>query len=159
MSRLTWAIVAILIALGLYGVYVNRSSNEELRNFLGMWQGKLNAGPQSMKGYLRFKGGRKEFELHLEAAQQEIDLKGNWTLVKPTQMELKVTDVKVNDFGGASKRDPNKPYIPNADVQSAYGKPLVFTLAPDKQTLTSLPITFGQLTASHEFKKTWGNIQ
>jgi hypothetical protein len=124
-----------------------------------MWQGKLDAGPQSMKGYLRFKGGREEFEMHLEAVQQEIDLKGNWKLVNPNQMEMKVTDIKINDFGGAHKRNPDKPYIPNDVVQNAYAKGLVFNLSADKQKVTSLPVNFGSFSGVHEFEKTWGNVR
>jgi hypothetical protein len=162
LSRTTWIIIVALMAVGLWTVVVGRGANKELAAYLGMWNGKLSAPDlptHGMKGYLRIKGSHKAYEMHLEGPQQTIDITGTWMLEKETTIVLTATDIKIGDFGGASKRDPNKPYLDNTLVRAAYGKPLAFNLSPDKETIVSLPITIGEARFSHEFKRTFGNVR
>jgi hypothetical protein len=158
-SRFAWILVSLAIAAGLASVYIGRGANQELRAYLGMWNGGLTVGTNTMKGYLRLKGSRRQFEMHLEGRQQEIDLAGIWTLDNLKRISLKVESMKINDFGGEEKRDPNKPYLPNSAVNTAYAQPLQLDLSSDGESLTSLPVRFGELTGIHSFQKGFGKVR
>jgi hypothetical protein len=143
----------------LVAVLGRTNANQELKPYLGLWRGEFRVGKDLMTGYLRIKGSRKEADLHLEGIQQTIDVKGTWTLEKPRRISFKSNDIKIDDFGGAASRDPNKPYIPNESVMAGYARPIIFDLSADGEKLTSLPEPFGKATAVHEFTRTFGKVQ
>ncbi len=159
MTRITWIVLAALLIFGLWSVFVGRGANKELASYLGMWTGTLASDTQSMKGYLRIKGANKQFELHLEGPQQTVDVTGTWVLDKPTTLVLQGSDIKIDDFGGAAKRDPNKPYLENQEITSTYSKPIALNLSADKEKLTSLPLQLGGVKFTHEFKREFGKVR
>jgi hypothetical protein len=91
--------------------------------------------------------------LEVSGQQEDIVVTGTWKLIKPTRVELTSSDVKINDFGGALKRDPNKPYIPNEDVTGAYGKPMILDLKNKGQSLDGLLMSIGNMTGTHQFQR------
>lgn len=163
MTKLTWTIAAFLILAGLTSVYFNRSANKELLPYLGKWTGSFAvdkvAGKQnpalakrsSLTGYLQLYGAKNRFEMRLSGEQQDVTVKGTWALEKETRLVLNPAEVAIEDYGGASQRDPNLVYIPNDRVRLAYQKPIVLDLSPDRQRLEGLLTSIGDLTGHHEF--------
>ncbi len=159
MSRITIAVLLGLLVFGLWSVAARRGSNKELAAYLGMWSGQLSSDKIAMKGYLRIKGTHKQFEIHLEGAQQTIDIVGSWSLKDDHTLVLQTGDVTIDDFGGAAKRDPNKPYIDNQQLRNAFSKPLVMNLSASKERLTSLPLLINSVRHMCEFERTFGNVR
>ncbi|MEZ0327268.1 MAG: hypothetical protein ACAH95_15330 [Fimbriimonas sp.] len=159
MSKLTLTALGAILIFLLWSVVVGRGANKELGAYLGMWTGQLSSDDLKMTGYLRLKGANKQFEMHLEGPQQAVDVTGTWALEKASSLVLRATDVKIDDFGGAAKRDPNKPYLDNGDLREAYASPFVLKLTQNKETLESLPLQIGGARFTHRFDRTFGNVR
>jgi hypothetical protein len=159
-------IVFGLLAVLMIGLTLRATnSNRDLLSYTGKWKGgftvdAIEPGPNTetdrrrsrLEGYLQVYLTRRSYKLHLEGEQQGIDVDGTWT-VKEGRVTLTPKEVKIDDQGGESKRDPNKKYIPNEAVTAAYNRPLVLVLAPDKRSYQGLPTTVGTLLGKHHFEK------
>ncbi len=131
-------------------------AHRELMPVLGRWNGQLEVvlgeKDSGMKGYLMLYATHKKFLLHFEGPQEAMDLSGNWTL-KGKQVLMDVVDQKFDDQGGEEKRDPNKPFIPVADLRQAFGKSMVLNRGKDDQTLTGPPVSLGKLQVRQSFTR------
>jgi hypothetical protein len=158
-------IPAVLLIVALYLTSRAACSNQELIRFFGKWSGgfrveTIRNGPDTpeerkrygLEGFVMVYATKHSFKMHLEGEQEVLDLAGFWT-VKGQRLTLKVTEVKIDDQGGADLRDPNRKFIPPADIQAAYARPIVLDLSPDKKRYTGLPISIGPLIGRHLFVK------
>jgi hypothetical protein len=132
--------------------------------YLGRWHGvfvvdKIREGSteqdrkrEGLRGSLQVYATNHSFKLHLEGEQEVIDGEGTWSHVGTT-VTLKFTTVKIDDEGGAEKRDPNLKFIPALDVHSAYQRSMVLHLSKNKQALGGLEVSIGHLTGHHLFTR------
>lgn len=111
----------------------------------------------TMEGYLMLYATRDSFKLHLEGEQVVIDIDGTWAVTKNSRGEDRITlkpkGFKIDDFGGADMRDPNKAYIPSLDIRDTYGKEILLKPSKDRQKLDGLPISLGKLVGTHLWKR------
>lgn len=159
-------ILATLLAVTLFAFTIRAiGSNRDLIPFTGKWTGgfeidTVTQGPDSaeekkrnrLDGYLQVYLTKRKYKLHLEGIQQGIDVDGTWT-VQGRRITLKPEKVTIDDHGGAEERDPNKPYIPNDDVNAAYYKPIVLDQSADKQGFKGLAVTVGRFIGRHSFSR------
>jgi hypothetical protein len=166
LSRLNWFVAAMAILAGIVAVLINRTAHSNLRPFLGKWNGgfeiqdirgvgasNVQKRAQELRGFVVLYGSHQKFDLEVSGQQQDIVVTGTWKVIKPTRVELTSSDVKIDDYGGVLKRDPNKPYIPNEDVTSAYEKPIILDLTDKGQKLNGLLISMGDMTGTHIFER------
>jgi hypothetical protein len=165
MSRLNWIIFALIALVSTIMVFVNKTAHSELKPYLGKWNGgfevfsipgtenprlyKLN----SLKGFVVLYAANMKFDLELSGEQQDITVTGTWKILRKGRVELSGKKIKIDDYGGDLKRDPNKPYIPNQDVTAAYSKPIILDLSKDGQRFTGLLISVGVLEGTHRFDR------
>ncbi|MBI1332446.1 MAG: hypothetical protein JST12_18715 [Armatimonadetes bacterium] len=139
--------------------------DKKMMPFLGQWNGdfvvsKVNRGPDadidrkhhSLHGYVSLRLDKKSYLLHLEGEQQQVDVKGNWAY-HGNQAVLSPSDVKVNNDNGAGQYNPNRKYVPDEDLYSAYNKKLILTLSQDGKTLQSPSMSIAFLEGEHIFTK------
>jgi hypothetical protein len=111
----------------------------------------------TMEGYLMLYATRDSFKLHLEGEQVVIDVDGTWSVTKNSRGEdrisLRPKGFKIDDFGGADMRDPNKAYIPSLDIRDTYGKEILLKPSKDRQKLDGLPMSLGKLVGTHLWKR------
>lgn len=157
MSKTVWVVLALVAVFASVLVTRARTANDELRPYLGKWTGGFYADPSNKKrdliGYLQIYATGMTFKMHIEAAQQQIDVNGTWTLEKK-QVVLKPNDVHIEDFGGADSRNPNLDYYPNEAVRAAYSKPVVLNASADGKVLSGLLMSIGDREGEHRFD--WG---
>jgi hypothetical protein len=140
-------------------------SNKELIPYLGKWTGAFNVESTSTRhtspldrrrsslfGYVMVYAMNRSFKMHLEGAQEMIDVEGKWTL-HGHRLTLTASGVKIDDEGGAATRNPNLPFIPSADVRAAYAHPFVLDLSPDRRRLVGLSMSMGALIGLHAFAR------
>ncbi len=132
--------------------------------YLGRWHGDLvvdktdRAGTdkdlqrESLRGALQIYATDKRCKLHLEGEQETIDAEGNWSHTGTT-VTIKFTSVKIDDQGGADRRDPNLKFIAPVDIRAAYQRNLILHLSRDKKKLLGLEVTLGHLTGHHVFTR------
>jgi hypothetical protein len=94
----------------------------------------------------------RSFKMHLEGAQEIIDVEGKWTL-HGHRLTLTTTGIKFDDEGGVAVRNPRLPFIPSADVHAAYAHPFVLDLSADRRRLTGLAMSMGLRVGRHEFAR------
>ncbi|CAN5419607.1 hypothetical protein BH11ARM1_BH11ARM1_03930 [soil metagenome] len=165
LNRFTWILVALFAIFGTTMVLYNRNANSDLKPFLGKWNGGYvvtSIGPitdpnilkgNKLDGYVVIYGAEHKFAMELSGPQQDINVTGTWRIVKATRLELKSNGVKIDDFGGADKRNPNLPYIPNEIVSKVFDQPFVLDLADGNQKFVGLLNKFGNLTGKYEFDR------
>lgn len=157
MRKFKFAILCLVLVAGC-------NFNKALMPFLGKWSGSFEVtdiaggGSESdkrretLKGYIQVYATDRIYRMEMEGEQESVVVTGAWT-IKGNRITLKPDHVLIDDQGGADKRDPNKKFIPAADVQAAYGRPLVLTESSDKKSLTGLTMTIGKLTGTHRYIK------
>ncbi|AIE84166.1 hypothetical protein [Fimbriimonas ginsengisoli] len=140
-------------------------SNREIVPFLGKWSGGFEVEsirdgadtPQEreryrLQGYVQVYATRRSFKMHLQGEQEDLDLAGFWTF-RGQRLTLKVSEIKIDDHGGADARNPNQKFISPEELNGAYSKPIVLDLSPDKKQYTGLLIGMGKLIGRHRFVK------
>ncbi|MGV3614895.1 MAG: hypothetical protein ACO1SV_06130 [Fimbriimonas sp.] len=161
----------VFIVLGLLGVLLitltlrATGSNRDLLRYTGKWEGgftieSIQKGKDTEEerhrnrivGFVQIYLTNRKYTLHLEGAQQAIDVDGIW-VAKDDRVTLTPKNVKIDDKGGPEQRDPNKPYIPNEAVQAAYNRPMTLVQSPDKQRYEGLAVTVGDFLGKHQFAK------
>lgn len=159
-------IIAIVLTITLVAFTIRATgSNRELIRYTGKWSGGFTvdsvvSGPDSVTvrkrngliGYLQIYLTGRKYKLHLEGEQQGIDVDGTWT-AKGEKITLTPKEVKIDDRGGPEQRDPNRPYLPNDDVNTAYRKPIVLSQSADKNTFAGLAMSVGRFIGKHSFTK------
>lgn len=153
-----------LLVLGLGLTLRATGSNKDLLPYVGKWTGKfvveeMTGGGtaqervrNNLHGYLQLYRTKESYLLHMEGEQEIIDVKGTWQR-KGSQIELKATEVKINDFGGEEKRDPNKMFIDPEKVREAYSRPMVLKLSEDKRSLSGPQTSIANLIGRHVFTR------
>ena len=161
--------LSLLMLMTLSGCQQHR----EMMPYFGKWDGgfyvdipessRAGAGGKiplkrfTMEGYLMLYATRDGFKLHLEGEQVVIDVDGTWAVTKNSRGEdrisLRPKGFKIDDFGGADLRDPNKAYIPSLDIRDTYGKEMLLRPSKDRQKLDGLPLSLGKLVGVHLWKR------
>jgi hypothetical protein len=158
-------VFAVVVVVAVFLSARASCSNHDLIPYLGKWTGGFTvdsisgrpATPAAAKraslfGYVMIYAMRQTFKLHLEGAQEVLDLAGSWTL-HGHRLTLTTTDIKIDDEGGIASRDPNLPYIPSDDVHATYARALVLDLSANRQRLVGLPVSMGNSVGRHEFAR------
>jgi hypothetical protein len=161
------------ISLLLLSTVTGCQQHREMMPYFGKWDGGFYVDvPESqragatknialkrftMEGYLMLYATRDGFKLHLEGEQVVIDVDGTWAVTKNSRGEdrisLRPKGFKIDDFGGADMRDPNKAYIPSLDIRDTYGKEMLLRPSKDRQKLDGLPLSLGKLVGVHLWKR------
>lgn len=165
MSNRFFILPAIVLVILLYVTAQSSCSNKELVPYLGKWTGGFivdSVSPaarsatdlkrNNLRGFIQVYATRHSFKMHLEGEQEIIDLAGNWVL-KRQRLTLKVNETKIDDFGGADVRNPNRKFIPSDAIRDTYTRPIVLDLSPDKHRYEGLPMTMGNLIGRHQFTR------
>lgn len=145
------------------GALVGGCSNSPRTYFMGQWVGGFEANSTKspfslaqhrLKGFLQLYGTKESFLLHLEGPQQTLDLTGTWEhKPKPERVILSVADIKIDDFGGEDKRDPNRPYLSEDKLRDTFRTPVSLRLSTDRLTLESLELPIEVTTFVGKFKR------
>jgi hypothetical protein len=133
--------------------------------FLGQWPGnfnvdKINRGPDGaedrkhhkLHGWISVRLDKQKYIMHMNGEQQQIDIKGTWTVLG-NQITLDPNDVKVATDGGKDGVNPNFKYVPDADLYQAYQQKITLKLSKDGSRLEGLRTTIAFLEGTHTFKK------
>ncbi len=138
--------------------------NAALMPFLGKWSGHFevtdltNGGTaadikrETLSGYVQVYATQRSYKMELQGEQETISITGFWT-IKGNRITLNPKTVSIDDQGGAELRDPNKKFIPAADVHAAYGRPLVLAETTNNKALDGLKMSVGNLIGTHHFVK------
>ena len=132
--------------------------------YLGRWHGDFivdsvtppvsakDMKREELHGSLQIYATNLSFKMHFEGEQESLDAEGTWSHVGTT-VTLKFKSVKIDDEGGAERRDPNLKFIAPSAIHAAYQRNLVLHLSKDKKTLAGLEVTLGSLTGRHMFTR------
>lgn len=161
----------LFAAFGVLGVCLTgltllaTNSHRELLRYTGKWAGaftvdSISKGPDTesdrkrsrLEGYLQLYLSGRRYLFHVDGEQQGVEVNGTWQ-AQNDRVILTPNHVAIDDHGGADKRDPNKKYIPNDDVQAAFNRPLILIQSDDHQGFVSLPVSIGAYLGKYSFRK------
>ena len=152
--RRLFCLFAMLLAAG--------CADTSIIPFAGYWTGEFKARPSDSKqkmrpewvykGYIQLYATGRKFKMHMESIAQIVDIDGTWTN-KGEKAYLKANKIEFDDRGGEIQRPSGVVPVPPEDVQTAYNRPLVFVLQPDKNTMIGLEMSIGPLIGHHVFTK------
>ena len=133
------------------------NNNSERMPLFGKWDiefipTKAESKRFTLSGYLMLYRNKDSFLLSIEGEQQGIEATGNWKLEKG-RVTLSATDIKIDDHGGESVRDPNLVYINNDAVRNTLSKPIILRVSEDKKSLKGLLISFSDLQGDFRGKR------
>ncbi|RYG35796.1 hypothetical protein EON81_11650 [bacterium] len=151
---------APLLLLALVGC---TRANKELLPYLGKWNGAFEVESlsgatdkdlkrETLRGYLVLYATNRRFVMHLEGEQQGMDLDGAWT-IDGKQAKLKAVTFKIDDQGGEELRDPNRKWIPAADLKPTMEGQIVLNISADAQRLASPTTSIGARQGAFRFRR------
>ena len=158
-------IIASLALIVLVVLKLSKGGDQEAVKFLGQWPGqftvdKVDRGPDGaddrkhhmLRGYVSVRLNKKMYTMHMEGEQEQIDIKGFWT-INGNQITLAPSDTKVNVEGGKEGINPNFKFVPVEELYLAYEKKITLNLSKDGSTLQGLRTTIAFLEGQHSFKR------
>jgi hypothetical protein len=138
--------------------------HRDLLPFIGQWKAnfvvdKIKEGGsdedrrrEGLRGFLQMYATHQSFKLHLEGEQEIFDAEGTWSH-DGDRVVLSFSSNKIDDQGGAEKRNPNLKFIPPSDLSSAFTRDMALRLSKDKKSMVGLETSIGHLTGHHVFTR------
>ena len=133
--------------------------------YLGRWTGRFvvesvdpkqpihDPGRNGLHGSIQLYRTENRCAMHLEGEQEAIDVSGTWAL-RGRQIVLRFNKlVSMDDAGGIDLRDPNRAFIPTADLKATVSTPLGLNVGSGGKRLTSPAVQIGPLLGHYEFSK------
>jgi hypothetical protein len=155
LNRIAWTVVALLIVGALSAVFFARGSNKELMPYFGKWNGQFDTTDEAagLRGYLQMYATGRRFVLDLQGPQQGIEVSGVWVEERTGQVVLSPNSITIDDWGGEEKRDPNKPYLSEDAVRSAFNRKIALSMSEDKKALEGLPMSIEGISGRLDFRR------
>lgn len=163
--RILLSAFAVLGVILLSLTLLATNSNRDKMRYIGKWAGTFEVESVSrgadteserkrwrLEGYLQVYLTGHRYLYHFDGEQQGIEVTGTW-VNQNDRLTLTPKHVAIDDHGGADKRDPNKKYIANDDVQAALNRPIILVQSADHQSFTSLPVSIGPLLGKYNLHK------